>query len=77
MKHDFSGKTAVVTGGSTGYGAGIAEVLSKSGASVWITGRHEETLGQTAEACSCRYVAADAAVEIERSHRALRLGHGG
>ena len=61
MKHDFSGKTAVITGGSTGYGAGIAEVLSKSGASVWITGRHEETLKETAESCGCRYVAADAA----------------
>lgn len=61
MKHDFSGKTAVVTGGSTGYGAGIAEVLSNSGASVWITGRNEETLKETAERCGCRYVVADAA----------------
>ncbi len=50
-----------MTGGSTGYGAGIAEVLSNSGTSVWITGRHEETLKETAERCGCRYVVADVA----------------
>ena len=39
MAFDFSGRTAVVTGGANGIGAAIAEALSEGGASVWIFDR--------------------------------------
>ena len=40
---------AIVTGGSRGYEAGIAEALALAGATVYITGRDRETLEATAE----------------------------
>ena len=39
MATPLSGQTALVTGGSKGYGVGIAGALKAAGASVWITGR--------------------------------------
>jgi NADP-dependent 3-hydroxy acid dehydrogenase YdfG len=39
--------TIIVTGGSRGYGAGIAEALMKAGARVWITGRDAAKLTET------------------------------
>lgn len=42
-------KIVLVTGGSKGYGAGIAEVLGKAGAHVWITGRDQVALEKTAK----------------------------
>ena len=39
---------AIVTGGSKGYGAGIAEALAKAGAKVWITGRDQQALDAAA-----------------------------
>jgi len=38
------GQVALVTGGSRGYGAGIAEALAREGVKVWITGRAEAPL---------------------------------
>ena len=55
----LSGKTAVVTGGSSGFGAGMSESLREAGAVVWITGRNEERLGAVAEKIGARYFAAD------------------
>ena len=53
-------KIAIVTGGgSGGYGAGIAEALQRDGAKVWITGRTEATLKETAERLGCQYIVAD------------------
>ena len=40
----LSGKIALVTGGSKGYGKGIAAKLEEHGAVVWITGRKENEL---------------------------------
>lgn len=40
--------SVIVTGGSRGYGAGIAEAFVKAGARVWITGRDVEKLQTTA-----------------------------
>jgi NAD(P)-dependent dehydrogenase (short-subunit alcohol dehydrogenase family) len=37
------------TGGSRGYGAGIAEAFVQAGARVWITGRNEAKLNETAQ----------------------------
>lgn len=53
--------SAIVTGGSRGYGAGIAEALVKAGARVWITGREASRLEATAARMGARAFVADAA----------------
>jgi len=50
---------AIITGGSKGYGAGIAEVLKENGAEVWITGRNPDTLESTADRLGVQGIAAD------------------
>ena len=50
----------LVTGGSDGYGRGIATVLKKAGAEVWITGRNVEKLEKAAEELGVRTIQADA-----------------
>lgn len=45
---DVQGKIAVVTGGGSGYGLGIACALQKAGAKVFITGRNQEKLEKAA-----------------------------
>jgi NAD(P)-dependent dehydrogenase (short-subunit alcohol dehydrogenase family) len=42
-------KTAIVTGGSGGFGEGVAKTLAAAGATVWITGRNREKLRQAAD----------------------------
>uniref|UniRef100_A0A8D0HI84 Dehydrogenase/reductase SDR family member 1 n=1 Tax=Sphenodon punctatus TaxID=8508 RepID=A0A8D0HI84_SPHPU len=44
----LAGRVCVVTGASRGIGKGIALQLSEAGATVYITGRHQETLERTA-----------------------------
>jgi NAD(P)-dependent dehydrogenase (short-subunit alcohol dehydrogenase family) len=39
---DLSGKTALITGGTMGIGASIAEVLHKAGANLILTGVEED-----------------------------------
>jgi NAD(P)-dependent dehydrogenase (short-subunit alcohol dehydrogenase family) len=39
MAIDFSGKTAIVTGGANGIGAAIAKALAEGGANVWVFDR--------------------------------------
>lgn len=57
----IKGKKVLVTGGSTGYGKGIASVLAAAGAEVWITGRNEKTLAAAAAELNVRFVCADVA----------------
>ena len=65
MKDLFSleGKTALVTGGSTGIGAMIAEGFVNFGAKVYIVARREEVLKKKQEELAkigpCEYIAAD------------------
>ena len=65
MKDLFSleGKIALVTGGSVGIGAMIAEGFVNFGAKVYIVARREEVLKQTQEELakigSCEYIVAD------------------
>lgn len=52
-------KTAIVTGGSNGYGFGIAKKLKEAGANVWITGRRIENLKSAATELNINYMRAD------------------
>ena len=56
---DIKDKAAIVTGGSKGYGFGIASVLKKSGAIVWITGRDAKALKAAAESLGVNSIQAD------------------
>ncbi|HUZ88563.1 MAG TPA: SDR family oxidoreductase [Candidatus Acidoferrales bacterium] len=52
MQVDLSGRTAVVTGASSGMGAGIAAGLAGAGAQVLLVGRNRERLSRSASAAS-------------------------
>jgi NAD(P)-dependent dehydrogenase (short-subunit alcohol dehydrogenase family) len=52
-------KIVLVTGGSKGYGAGIAEVMTQAGAKVWITGREKRALDATAKRLGVKAIQAD------------------
>ena len=45
----FQGKVAVVTGGNSGIGLGVAKAFAREGAQVAITGRNEKTLDAAAK----------------------------
>jgi NAD(P)-dependent dehydrogenase (short-subunit alcohol dehydrogenase family) len=47
---DVSGKTALITGATGGFGAAVSKGLAQAGAKVMLTGRSEDTLGPLAEA---------------------------
>ncbi len=54
--NDLTGKTTLITGGGSGVGAAMAMAFAQAGAKVWISGRSEERLQETAskhEAISC------------------------
>lgn len=57
----LSGQTVIVTGGSRGYGAGIAEAFVQAGCRVWITGRDEPRLNAEAARIGASPFAADVA----------------
>jgi NAD(P)-dependent dehydrogenase (short-subunit alcohol dehydrogenase family) len=62
----LTGRTALVTGGSSGIGRAIAGALAKAGARVVIIARHEEPLADTvrelaAAGCQAAWVSADLA----------------
>ncbi|XP_054154798.1 uncharacterized oxidoreductase MexAM1_META1p0182-like [Oppia nitens] len=51
LNYDFTGKVALITGSSSGIGAGIALLFSKSGANVVITGRDADRVHKVANDC--------------------------
>jgi NAD(P)-dependent dehydrogenase (short-subunit alcohol dehydrogenase family) len=65
MSKPLSGQTALVTGGSKGFGTGIAAALKNSGAKVWITGRDEAALKRSAAAVGVDWIKADATVPAD------------
>jgi len=58
---NLTSSTVIVTGGSRGYGAGIAEAFVKAGARVWITGRSQDKLQETAKRIGATPFVADVA----------------
>lgn len=54
-------QSVIVTGGSRGYGAGIAEVFASTGSRVWITGRNVAQLESTAARLGATPFVADVA----------------
>ena len=56
---------AIVTGGSVGYGHGIAHVLKQRGARVWITARRADRLQAAAEELGVQAIAADVTVPAD------------
>ena len=67
----LSGKTVVITGGTSGIGRAVAESLAKSGARVAITGRDQRRLSATARELGVHPIHANVAVEadVERTYR--------
>lgn len=58
---NLNGTKALVTGGSGGYGYGIARELRSGGAEVWITGRDSRKLEAAAKEADVRFIRADVA----------------
>lgn len=57
---NLKGAKVLVTGGSDGYGRGIAGAFRDAGAEVWITGRNAEKLNRTAQELGIHAIQADA-----------------
>ena len=85
MKYpDIQGKTAVVTGGSSGIGFAIAEMLANQGAKVTLTGRSEERGAQATkrlrdQSDDVAFLRADSAnyQEISAALEVVAQQHGG
>jgi NAD(P)-dependent dehydrogenase (short-subunit alcohol dehydrogenase family) len=59
MEARLKGRTALVTGASRGYGAGIAAELAREGARVWIAARSAADLGEVARRIGAQAVPSD------------------
>jgi len=75
---ELTNATALVTGGSKGYGAGIAEALKREGVEVWITGRDQAALDATAQRLGVHAVRADVTrgADWDRAIGAVMKGRG-
>ena len=48
-------KKAIITGGNSGIGAGLARKLASEGYSVYIVGRNEETMNKIVQELKSKY----------------------
>lgn len=71
MAAPMKGQVCVVTGASRGIGRGIALQLCQAGATVYITGRHMDTLRATAEEVG----ASPGTTGTETTEEALPINH--
>lgn len=55
----LSGERALITGGATGIGFGIAKAMAEAGAKIVLTGRREELLKKAAAEIAADYVVSD------------------
>ncbi|MDH3731968.1 MAG: SDR family oxidoreductase [Gemmatimonadota bacterium] len=62
---DLNGSVALITGGSEGIGAAIAEALKENGARVTITGRRADVLETRANELGVDWIAGDVGVEAD------------
>jgi NAD(P)-dependent dehydrogenase (short-subunit alcohol dehydrogenase family) len=79
MTQSFENRVALITGGSTGIGAALAEQLARAGARVLITGRHEDTLRASASRhANIAHLVADVAqpAQAARSIEAVKTRYG-
>ena len=61
MSETLKKSVAIVTGGSKGYGLGIAGALKRCGADVWITGRDQKALDAAVKELGVHAIQADVA----------------
>lgn len=75
---DISGLSAIVTGGATGLGAAIAELLAAGGANVSILGRRAALVAQKAKAIGALGIPCDVTEEAatEAAFERAREAHG-
>ncbi|XP_054157069.1 17-beta-hydroxysteroid dehydrogenase 14-like [Oppia nitens] len=52
LQLDFSGNVVLITGSSSGIGAEIAKLFTKSGANVVVTGRNTDNVAKVSKECS-------------------------
>jgi len=72
---DLTGRTALVTGASSGFGARFARVLAAAGATVWAAARRKERLEElAARDPRIRPIGGDVSAEADRT--ALNSRHG-
>ena len=79
MTNKFSNKVVVVTGGSSGIGLAAAKAFSAEGASVFITGRRQETLDAAVKQIGGRVTAVQGDMsklaDIDRLYDAIQQKH--
>jgi len=79
MNNRFGNKVVVVTGGSSGIGLAAAKAFSAEGASVFITGRRQETLDAAAKQISGRVTLVQGDMsqlaDIDRLYDAIQQKH--
>ncbi|CAO1297607.1 unnamed protein product [Diamesa hyperborea] len=66
---NFTNKVVIITGASSGIGAGAAEYLSTLGASLVLTGRSKDKLEETAKKCKGSPLLVVGDVNVEADHR--------